>query len=254
MPSMESVGRRNKAVVAAARLHRARHRKTDGLTLIEGPHLIAEAVATGITIETLFTLAEDQSSRRLVDGGASVILDDDALRRLTGTKNPRGPIATIEIPSSAPLTARSTLVSWGVSDPGNVGTMIRIAAAFAWAFGYHKGSADPWSPKVLRSGAGGQFRIPVASVSGVGQLRGAGLGIVATVVAGGSEPETLHGGPYAVLIGEEAEGLPGEVVAKSDHRVTIPMPGGTESLNAGVSAGILAYVLSKHSGEVGQQS
>jgi TrmH family RNA methyltransferase len=250
---MERVGRRNKAVVSAARLHRARHRKIEGLTLIEGPHLLAEAVAAGIKIGTLFTLAEDESSRALADDGTSVILNADALRRLTGTKNPRGPIATIEIPVPTPLTARSTFVAWGVSDPGNVGTMIRIAAAFGFAFGYYEGSADPWSPKVLRSGVGGQFRIPVTPVTGVSQLRAAGLGIVATVVAAGDEPETLPTGPFAVLIGEEADGLPREILVESDHRVTIPMPGGTESLNAGVSAGILAYVLSKHIGEVGQQ-
>ena len=63
------------------------------------------------------------------------------------------------------------------------------------------------------------------------------------MVTGGKRPDTLESGPYALLIGEEAHGLPSEVVEAARSRVTIPMPGGTESLNASVAAGILVYAL-----------
>ena len=137
------------------------------------------------------------------------------------------------------------LVSWGVSDPGNVGTLVRTAAAFGWAFGFTPGTADPWSPKVLRAGAGAQFRAWPIPVSTVDALTGAGYDAVAMVVEGGQPVDRLGTGRYAVLVGEEAAGLPHDVVEQAATRVTIPMPGGTESLNAAVAAAIVVYELSK---------
>jgi TrmH family RNA methyltransferase len=137
------------------------------------------------------------------------------------------------------------LVSWGVSDPGNVGTMIRTAAAFGWDFGFTTGTADPWSPKVLRSAAGGHFTLSVARVGSVADLEGWGLTTAAAVVTGGDDPVTLAPGRYALLVGAEAAGLPREVIVSASVRVTVPMPGRTESLNAAVAAAILTYALSR---------
>jgi tRNA G18 (ribose-2'-O)-methylase SpoU len=76
---------------------------------------------------------------------------------------------------------------------------------------------------------------------------------VATVVGGGEPPEGLGEGRWAVLIGEEASGLPPDVVAACDREITIAMPGGAESLNAAVAAGIVTYAISKRSGERGER-
>lgn len=235
----------------AARLNRVRDRRKSGLTLIEGPHLLAEALRGGAAIKTLFAIDADTGTAAIAEEHAIdlVVVDDVALKRLAGTLAPRGPVAVVEIPPPSTSGAGDMLVSWGVSDPGNVGTMIRIAAAFGWSFGHFMGSADPWSPKVLRSGAGSQFRTPIRPVSDITHLRSEGFEVVATVAHGGVWPEKLARGRWAVLIGEESAGLPHHVVSASDHRVSIPMPGGIESLNAGVAAGIVTYVLSKHTGE-----
>ena len=135
---------------------------------------------------------------------------------------------------------------WGVNDPGNVGTMIRTAAAFDWDFGYTEGTADPWAPKVLRAGAGGHFRLNTTPVETLQTLEDVGLVTIATVVSGGARPADLPEGRYALLVGEEAPGLPPEVVEQSGHKVTIPMPGGMESLNAAMAAGLVIYELSRH--------
>jgi TrmH family RNA methyltransferase len=247
-PGHRVLGHRNKLVVDAASLHRARERRITGLTLVEGPHLLAEALAAGSVPVRLFALAGDRDTARLA-GRHSIdlhLVDDSALLRLAGTKTPRGPVAVIQVPPPPMPKGPGMLVAWGVSDPGNVGTMIRTASAFGWDFGYTAGTADPWSPKVLRSAAGGHFRLTVAHVGSLADLEGWGLTTAASVVRGGLDPTTLEPGRYALLVGVEASGLPGQVVRSAPVRVTVPMPGGTESLNAAVAAAILVYEISKH--------
>jgi TrmH family RNA methyltransferase len=230
---------RAKSVVEAARLHRARDRRERGLTLVEGPHLIADVVAAGGVVREIFAVQSDDSEVTAVD--------ERALSRLAGTESPRGPVAVVEIPVEWLDPSRNLVVSVGVSDPGNVGTMVRTAAAFGWGFGYLEGSADPWSPKTIRAGAGGQFQTPV---SRVGSLRELGeWTTVAAVVRDGDDPAHITERPIALLIGEEAHGLEQWMVDAADHRLTIGTPGQTESLNAAVAAGIAVYELSRSSGQ-----
>jgi TrmH family RNA methyltransferase len=242
-------------VVDASRLHRVRDRRERGQTLIEGPHLLEEAVKAGAAVRTVFVVADDAVGQDAVRsiGLEPVVVDERALRRLAGTETPRGPIAVVGVPAEGKLESANVLVSWAVSDPGNVGTMIRVAAAFDWDFGYTEGTADPWSPKVLRAGAGTQFSVGITKLNGIADLRSSGYSPVATVVGGGEPPEGLGKGRWAVLIGEEASGLPSDVVAACDREITIAMPGGAESLNAAVAAGIVTYAISKRSGERGER-
>ncbi len=246
---MEPVTSRNQRVVEAARLHRARERRETGRSLIEGPNLLAEAIAGGVLPRVIFALAGDEPSAALANlhGVTLVRVDEGALLRLAGTRTPRGPVAVFDVPGTVASLADppGVLVSWGVGDPGNVGTLIRTAAAFGWGFAHTPGTADPWSPKVLRAGAGAQFRAHPVPITELRDLETAGLVPVATVVEGGAPPDSLPGGRYAVLIGEEAAGLPDDVAAAASKRLTIPMPGGSESLNAAVAAAIVVYELSR---------
>jgi TrmH family RNA methyltransferase len=231
---------RAKTVVEAARLHRARDRKERGLTLVEGPQLLDDIRAAGAKVRQVFSLE---------GAGGAIPVDGRALRRLAGTDSPRGPVAVVEIPLEWLDRTKSLLVSVGVSDPGNVGTMIRTAAAFGWGFAYTEGSADPWAPKTVRAGGGGQFQTPIARIGGLSDL--GDWTTVATVVDGGSEPGLIVERPVALLIGEEAHGLQHGMVDKAKHRMTIPTSGPTDSLNAAVAAGIGVYALTNSSGESG---
>lgn len=240
---------RNKAVVNAARLHRARARRDTGKTLLEGPDVVEDAVAAGCRIKAIFATSDDTRARALSTAidAELMLVDERALKRVAGTDTPRGPVAIVDIPPERLDHDRDLLVSWGVSDPGNVGTLIRTAASFGWGYAYVPGSADPWSPKTLRAGAGGQFQTGVISISGLDQLQD--WTTVATVARNGVEPESVSGDRFAVLIGPESAGLPPEVVDRCAHRVTIATPGVTESLNAAVAAGIVLYAISgKRSG------
>ena len=238
---------RNPRVVEAARLHRVRERRATGKTLLEGPGLLAAALDAGVIPDLVFALPEDDVTAQLAEehGFELTLVEASALRRVSATETPRGPAAVIAVPKQSQLSGRNMVVAWGPGDPGNVGTLIRTAAAFGWDFGYTEGAADPWAPKVLRAGAGGHFRLTITAVRSIRSLEAAGLATVATIVSGGVSPAELGSGPYALLVGEEAPGLPPDVVEQSDHKITIPMPGGMESLNVAMAAGILIYELSK---------
>ena len=232
---------RNPAVADAARLHRARHRRDTGRTLLEGPHLVGEAIASGCEIAELFVLEGEEPP-----AGHSApirVVSEGVMSRLAGTVTPRGPIAVIEIPEPEIDETRPALVAWEISDPGNCGTLLRSAAAFGLGYVSGPRSADPWAPKVLRSAAGAHFRTPVGAVDGLEGL--AGRHLVATVVAGGTAPGSLPE-DAAILVGSEPRGLPDEVVAACDRLVTIPMPGETESLNAAVAGAVVAYLGAVH--------
>lgn len=209
------------------------------MTLVEGPHLLADVVAAGGVVREIYGVEPDDPD--------IIPVDRRALERLAGTDSPRGPVAVVEIPTEWLDTESDLLVSVGVSDPGNVGTMIRTAASFGWGFAYTDGSADPWAPKTIRAGAGGQFQ---TSVSRIGSLHEVASWItVAAVVRDGEPPQAITDRPLALLMGEEAHGLPDWAEASATHRMTIPTPGETESLNVAVAAGIAVYELSKGSGQ-----
>ena len=161
------------------------------------------------------------------------------LDRLAPTEHPRGPVAVVAIPEPEDPGPRVVVLD-GLADPGNAGTVVRTAAAFGVGVAATPGTVDLWSPKVLRAAAGAHFR------TNIGPVDAADYVTIATVPTGGLDPRDVHPGPtWALLVGEEAAGLPDDVVAAADHRVTIPMPGGIESLNAAVSAAIMLYVLTR---------
>jgi RNA methyltransferase, TrmH family len=231
---------RNPRIVAAARLQRSKARRDAGRTLLEGPHLLEAAVAAGGRIEVVFALAGDAAIPH-VPGADMVEVTQQVLERLAPTEHPRGPVAVMAIPDPSPPTGRDALVVWGVADPGNVGTLIRTAAAFGLDAVVGPGCADPWSPKVLRAAAGAHFATTVAANASLADLRSVGLTLAAAVVSGGVPVTDLPDAPLGVLVGSEAHGLPAEVIDECDLRVSIPMPGGIESLNVAVAGAIVAY-------------
>ncbi len=127
---------------------------------------------------------------------------------------------------------------WGVNDPGNVGTVVRSALAFgAGCVALGPGSADPFGAKAVRASMGAIFGVPVARVSGVGDLPGRTVALVAG--AGAPLPEALDAGEVTLVIGAEREGLPPEVAAACDTVAHIPIR--SDSLNAAMAATIALY-------------
>jgi TrmH family RNA methyltransferase len=232
--------------VAAAKLHRSRRRSETGSTLLEGPHLVGEALASGAEVSVIYTLDNDSGEPwlELAHDTEVVVVAPEVLARLAATEHPRGPVAVLQIPTPPSPAGRDTVALVGLSDPGNAGTIIRSAGAFDFQVGVGARTVDAWAPKVLRAGAGGHFRVPVVALGGdpIAQLEGAGCRTAALTVADGAAIETLPADePVAFLVGSEPQGLPADMVTRCEYAVTIPMPGGAESLNAAVATSIAMY-------------
>ena len=142
-----------------------------------------------------------------------------------------------------PGGSRDVVVAlWRVSDPGNVGTLIRTADAFAAGVALSPECADPTSPRALRASAGAIFRVPLVSWKAVPE---AGVALVAH--GGGPLADAPLEPPVTLYLGAEREGLPASLVTQC-HKVTIALPGAAESLNVAAAGAIALYELSRRSG------
>ncbi len=241
---------RNPRVVELAKLHDPRRRRVTGLTLVEGPHQLADVIAFGAVVREIFTLEGDEDGLVAAQASGAPVtpVGQSVLRRLAGTTHPRGPVAVVEIPEADRPALSDTVVLWGVQDPGNAGAIIRSAAAFGFGVAATPGTVDLWSPRVVRTAAATQFgtRMTTLASGSLQQLVATGLQLAATVPAGGTDPaEWEPSGPVALLIGNEAQGLPEDVAEAAPTHLSIPLHGGVESLNAAVAAGIVMYALSR---------
>lgn len=239
--------RQNPRVNEVRKLRRRRERKATGLTTVESPILVHEAIAGGVKVHEIFALpGDDEAGLAAENAGIGVTeISMDVLERMASSVTPRGPIAVIEIPPSPVIEARDTIVLWEMGDPGNAGTVIRTAAAFGFQVVATAGSVDLWAPKVLRAAAGGHFRTPVIErmKPELEVLEKAGLMPLATSPHGVdiAKVDLSEDTPMAFIMGNEAHGLP-PVLTSRATTVSLSMPGGTESLNAAVSAGIFMYL------------
>lgn len=226
--------------------------------LLDGWHLLAEAVAAGIAIDTLAvcgppTLHEQTVIDRARGAHARVIeVSTAVLNAMSPVNSPTGVVATARKPvidATAVLTPAPALVlaGFGLQDPGNAGAVIRSAAA-AGATGVmlDEASADPWGWKALRASMGGVFHLPVIRSRGplaaLADWRASGVTVIAAEPRGRVLMHELNlTGPIAVLMGGEGPGLPPEAMAAADARITIPMAGSVESLNVAVAAALILY-------------
>lgn len=233
-PEGPLVSTRNPLVREFVELHEARARRERGIVLIEGPTLVAEAVSGGLTIEVACTT----SPERWPD---AVPVADRVLERMSTTRTPNEVVAIAHRPDEPPdHGGRDLVVLVDVADPGNVGALIRSAAAFG--FGVQVvGGADPWSPKALRAAAGGHFHtsLRVNGPLDLDDLHARGFVTVAAVAREGA-PSIPAGGHVALLVGSEAHGLPIEAIRAAMRRLTIPTAG-VESLNASVAGSVAMY-------------
>ena len=241
-------------MIETTKLGRAEARAARGKILVEGPHLLDEALASRHVPDTVFVLDRGDGSRAFQAGSEIVVVSTRVMSKLATTQHPRGPVAVVPTPTLAAAPTGSCIVLWEVGDPGNVGTAIRSCAAFGVGVIVGPHCADLWNPKVLRAGAGAHFTgsIVIAPTLSLGMIRRWGLAPYAAVPRGGSPPRSVADGNIAIMVGAEGPGLPEDLIEAADGIVSIPMSEGSESLNAGVSASLLAYeVAGRNVGEGG---
>lgn len=245
-------------MAAAVKLHRHVARRRAARFLAEGPNLVEEALRRGFVVEVFATDdALDRFGALLVDAPVHRVTDR-AAKALSDTVTPVGLVAvcTMPQPQLADVLAdgpQLVAVAVETSEPGNAGTLIRLADAMgADALVLAGNSVDPYNGKCLRSSAGSIFALPVLSdpdTAGViAALRGVGLQVLATTLDGETSLSDADlARPTAWLFGSEAHGLAPDVAAMADARVHIPMRGGAESLNVAAAAAICLYESSRAS-------
>ena len=229
--------------------------------VLEGERTVGEALDAGLRLITVVVPERgirdfNRSSlcRRLEDSVEVLVVRDKVFERLAPSVTPQPMLAVTERPRARVPTNFGAndfaLVLVGVADPGNVGTLIRVADATGAVCVVVAGGADPWRPKAVRSSAGSVLRVPVVSGADayemLRRLRAAGAKIVATDAREGSSHDSgVLKGPLAIVLGSESHGLDRSIDSLVDVRVRIEMPGNAESLNVAMAGTLLAYEASK---------
>jgi len=223
------------------------------LVLLDGAHLLAEALDAGVPIALVLT---DGREQRLVararKAGATVYEGTTGvLEAASPVRSPSGVVTlahwrTTRIVDAMAAPDAGCLGLVGVQDPGNVGSAIRAADALgATGVLILDGTADPRAWKTLRGSMGSVFHLPVGlgkTAEALADAKHAGLAVIAAVAQNGTPlTEVDLRGPALILVGSEGAGLPAAIVDRADARVTIPMRGGVDSLNVAVTSAVLLY-------------
>ena len=255
-PHTHVLGPKNPRIAELRRLIGRRSSRSPEIVL-EGPRTVTEALAAGIVPVTVVvpeSSEEDPAVRDICgDLGGSVellVVRDKVFVGLAPSVTPQPMLAIVERPAAEiPPSFGATdvaLVLIDVSDPGNVGTLVRVADAVGAVCVVCIAGADPWGPKTIRSSAGSVLRVPVVTADDLGgvaeKLRSAGARVIGTDVRAG-EPHDggVLDGPVAIVLGSEPRGLDRSIDPLIDAWVRIDMPGNTESLNVAMAGTLLAY-------------
>jgi RNA methyltransferase, TrmH family len=243
----------NTLVKLARKLSRsAQERKRHARTLLDGFHLIeAYAARFGLADAQLMiaeTTQDAAEARALVghhSAARTAILPDALFRTISPVDTPTGIAAIVGIPQlrATPSKGESWLLLDGIQDPGNLGSILRTAAATGIARAFlSRTCSDVWSPKCLRGGMGAQFVLPCEQADLLAAMsRFAGRCVATAPRQGSPLPETDLRGPTALLFGAEGGGLGGDLLSRADTVVHIPLAADMESLNVGAAVAMCCY-------------
>lgn len=218
----------------------------DGLNryLIEGVKIVAEAIKTGQKVHVVVGTEKGLNALDAT-GVRQELVCDEVFKSISSEVSPQGVIAVVEKPDSNVLSVcQKSLLLDGVSDPANVGAIVRTAAACGFdRILMTEECADPYSPKSVRSSMSGVFRVkfiraPIDDLLGLIKVP-----LVVADMFGENVFEKNIGQEFCLVIGNEGRGVSQKVKSLANVTVSIPMQNGVESLNAAVSAGILMYNL-----------
>ncbi|HEX4721573.1 MAG TPA: RNA methyltransferase [Pseudonocardiaceae bacterium] len=246
---------RTPRVVAARRLTRRAGRTETGRFLAEGAQAVREALAYGVVHELFVTAAARERNDDLVRAARVPVSDvtEKAAAAMSETVTPQGILAVCDLvdqPVDAALGEHPMLIAvlCGIADPGNAGTVLRVAdAAGADAVLFAGDTVDPHNGKCVRASAGSLFHLPVArtrhAAEALAACRAAGLDLIA---ADGHADDDLDTAadldrPTAWVFGSEAHGLPPEISSLSDRSLRVPIHGKAESLNLAAAAAVCLY-------------
>jgi RNA methyltransferase, TrmH family len=243
--------KRNPRLRELRRLHDRKHRREQGVFVAEGEDLVAEALRHGSVPRTIFSVKGAGLPFSLPPGVEHVEAGTEALSAVSSLGSGSRVIGVFETPDMWELrpVSASCVYLHDVSDPGNVGTVLRAAHAFgAAAVVLSERTADPFGPKAIRASMGAVFAVPVAR-AGIGEAStGLALPAVALVPNAGTPLRELElAGPALFVVGAERTGLPDQAVAACESVAHVPVaPGGVDSLNVAMTATLCLYESAVH--------
>jgi TrmH family RNA methyltransferase len=226
-----------------------RERRKTGKTLLDGLHLVESYEAACGPVETLIVAEAALAVGEIaayVDGRVCVLLGDALMRDLGLVDTPSGLLAVVAMPagSGSPDLGLDAVLLDGVQDPGNVGTLLRTAAAAGVKqVLLAPGCAAAWSPKVLRAGQGAHFVLAIHEDVDLAAFMGGYRGTTAVTCLDGaiSLYEARWDRPLAWVFGAEGQGVRPELIKAARLKIKIPMPGAVESLNVGAAAAVCLF-------------
>lgn len=266
-PSTESEGRLRRVTsgqnARVKELRRAFAEATpnqQGEVAVEGMHIVEEAIRSGLRLSTVF-FSESARERthkllpQLSSHTEALLLPDEIFRSAVASETPQGVAALVRVKSFnlAEILAVEPallLITAGLQDPGNLGTIARSAEAFG-VTGLLLGerTVSPWNWKAVRASAGSLFRLPLVKIELIKtleEIKTRGVRILATSSHKGTAiSEADLRGPVAFVVGSEGAGVPKDVLAQGDEVVAIPHSSRVESLNAGIAASIVLYEVAR---------
>ncbi len=236
----------NPLIKETAALKEKKGRRETGLFLVEGRKLVAECIKSGIAVDCVF-LSESYRGEEFF-GVKTVRVSDDVFKFLSDEKTPQGVLCRAVIPTNALIspTGKCLLLD-GVSDPGNMGAILRTANAAGYGEVYlTKDCTDPYAPKSVRASMSGLFFTKIYYGERE-ELLSALSGVPILVADMDGENVFKFSAPerFALVIGNEGNGVSELCKASASYTVRIPMAETQESLNAAVSAGVAMYVLAR---------
>ncbi|MGJ5712205.1 TrmH family RNA methyltransferase [Staphylococcus auricularis] len=236
----------NNKIKQANKLKKKRDRDQLGLALVEGYHLIEEAVHSDITIKQLFVVDPSRLDDAIFEAAEAVFqINVKVAEALSGTVTPQGFFAVIEQPRYESTMAHQALLIDRIQDPGNLGTLIRTAdAAGLDMIVLGKGSADAYQDKVIRASQGSIFHIPIVTedlTQFIERFEGPIFGTALDDAVPYREVDSTE--TFALLLGNEGQGVDPTLLEQTTQNLTIPIYGKAESLNVAIAGSILMYHL-----------
>lgn len=233
----------NENIKQVVHLHDSKGRKEQGLFIIEGERAIETALQAGLTLHALYCTEEMSATcLQLTDTKKTHRVTSAVMKKISTATAPSGLLTIFKIPAPPAKEKLSPgLVLAQISDPGNMGTLIRTAAACGVRSVVIIEGADPWSPKVVQSSAGTIAMVTLFEWDWETLIaHKKSYRLCALVVSGGQSLQSIDD-QSLIIVGNEAHGIPTPWLAQCDKQITLAMPGGTESLNAAVAGSIALY-------------
>lgn len=242
MPTVEISNNRIKEII---KLHQKKYREETGLFIVEGLKSIQELIEAKIEIIDIFAVKEVKLNFKYS------IIKENIMKKLATTSSPCEILAVAKQKhaNNEINKAKKVILLDSISDPGNLGTIIRSAAAFgAEAIILFGDCVDLYSPKVIRSTAGNFFKVPIINISEINEIKELfpNHKLVATALSKENNisiKECANYDKYIIMFGSEAKGLNQDLIKIADKNIKLEMTNNVESLNLSVSASIVLYEL-----------